>query len=97
VSEPLAPPAPPPIIKNAILVLPAGTVYVPPALNVAESAYTIGTTGVTLPDEEDAELATPDEEAVTVKVYAVPLLNPVTVNGELAPEAVNPPGELVTV
>ena len=35
--------------------------------------------------------------AVTVKVYAVPFVNPVTVSGEEAPDAVNPPGEEVTV
>jgi hypothetical protein len=35
--------------------------------------------------------------ATTVKVYDVPLVNPVTINGELAPVAVKPPGEDVTV
>jgi hypothetical protein len=35
--------------------------------------------------------------AVTVKVYTNPLVNPVTVIGEDAPEAVTPPGLDVTV
>ena len=35
--------------------------------------------------------------AVTVKVYAVPLVNPVTVTGDAAPEALMPPGFEVTV
>jgi hypothetical protein len=35
--------------------------------------------------------------AVTVNVYAVADCNPVTVKGLDAPEAVNDPGELVTV
>jgi hypothetical protein len=35
--------------------------------------------------------------AVTVKVYVVPFVKPVTVTGELAPDAVIPPGEEVTV
>jgi hypothetical protein len=35
--------------------------------------------------------------AVTVKVYEVPTVSPVTVIGELAPLAVKPPGLEVTV
>ena len=35
--------------------------------------------------------------AVTVKVYAVPLVRPVTVIGLVVPVPVTPPGELVTV
>ena len=35
--------------------------------------------------------------AVTVKVYAVPLVNPVTVQGEDAEVQVKPPGDEVTV
>jgi hypothetical protein len=35
--------------------------------------------------------------AVTVKVYAVPLLSPVTVIGDAGPVAVMPPGDEVTV
>ena len=35
--------------------------------------------------------------AVTANVYAVPFASPLTVIGELMPEAVNPPGFAVTV
>ncbi len=35
--------------------------------------------------------------AVTVKVYAVPLVRPLTVIGLVVPVPVKPPGELVTV
>ena len=35
--------------------------------------------------------------AVTVKVYAVPLISPITVIGDEVPVAVKPPGEEVTV
>jgi hypothetical protein len=35
--------------------------------------------------------------AVTVKVYAVPFVSPLTVRGLLPPVAVNPPGLEVTV
>jgi hypothetical protein len=66
-------------------------------VNVSDSAYTAGTTGVTLALALEAAPATPAVDAVTVNVYAVPLLKPVIVKGELAPDAVNPPGELVAV
>ena len=35
--------------------------------------------------------------AVTLNVYEVPFVRPVTVIGDDAPDAVNPPGEDVTV
>ena len=35
--------------------------------------------------------------ATTVKVYAIPFVNPVTIMGEVAPVAVLPPGLAVTV
>jgi hypothetical protein len=56
-----------------------------------------GCTGVTAPD---GELAGPVPEAlvaVTVNVYAVPVVNPDTVIGLLAPLAVMLPGLEVTV
>jgi hypothetical protein len=49
---------------------------------------------------DDAALAGPDPTsfvAVTVNVYAVPLVNPVTTSGLLDPVAVAPSGEAVTV
>ena len=52
--------------------------------------------GVTLLDAAEAALVPMALVAVTVKVYAVPLVKPVTVNGLAAPVAVNPPGDEVT-
>jgi len=54
-------------------------------------------TGVTDADAEDAELFPIAFVAVTVKVYAVPFVNPETTIGLVAPVPVNPPGEEVTV
>jgi hypothetical protein len=68
---------------------------VPEALKVCDNSY--GAIGVTLALADEDAPDTPAADAVTVKVYAVPLLNPVTVKGLDAPEAVKPPGELVTV
>jgi hypothetical protein len=45
----------------------------------------------------DAELVPIALVAVTVNVYEVDDSNPVTVNGDEEPEAVNPPGLDVTV
>jgi hypothetical protein len=67
---------------------------VPDELNVCDKAY--GATGVILALADEAVPARP-AVAVTVNVYAVPFVKPVTVNGELAPEAVNPPGEDVAL
>ena len=56
-----------------------------------------GSTGVTL---LLAALAGPVPAALvalTVNVYAVPLVNPTTVSGDDAPVAVNDPGDDVTV
>lgn len=71
----------------------------PPAVrtgvsNVGVQAPARGVTDAEAPDalEEPAALV-----AVTVNVYAVPLVNPVTVQGELALEQVTPPGDAVTV
>ena len=57
----------------------------------------MGATGVTLLDADEASLVPTLFVAVTVNVYAVPLLRPVTLSGELAPVAVRPPGLAVTV
>jgi hypothetical protein len=47
-------------------------------------------------DAEEAALTPIALVAVTVNVYAVAEARPVTVNGDEAPEAVNPPGLEVT-
>ena len=52
--------------------------------------------GVTATDADDAFEVPTAFVAVTVKVYAVPFVSPVTVMGLAAPVAVMPPGELVT-
>lgn len=57
-----------------------------------------GATGVAELDEADGADETPYAVvAVTVNVYAVPLLRPVTTIGEEEPLAVAPPGLAVTV
>jgi hypothetical protein len=53
--------------------------------------------GVTLLEAVDDRLGPTLLLAVTVKVYAVPLVSPLTVRGLLAPVAVIPPGLDVTV
>ena len=53
--------------------------------------------GVTLFDALEAEPVPTEFVAVTLKLYAVPLVRPVTVKGEPAPLAVKPPGLEVTV
>ena len=53
--------------------------------------------GVTADDAVEAEPVPTLLVAVTVKVYAVPLVNPVTEIGLVAPVPVKPPGLDVTV
>ena len=53
--------------------------------------------GVTADDALEAVPVPTELVAVTVKVYAVPLVRPVTVIGDEAPVAVRPSGEEVTV
>ena len=55
------------------------------------------TAGVTELDAEEAEPVPALLVAVTVKVYAVPFVRPVTVIGLAEPVAVIPPGDDVTV
>src|SRR5688500_14835634 len=53
--------------------------------------------GVTAFDAADVAPVPAEVVAVTVKVYATPLVSPVMVMGEPAPVAVSPPGSEVTV
>ena len=53
--------------------------------------------GVTLLEAADAAPVPNPLVAVTVNVYGVPFVSPITVKGLLAPVAVNPPGLAVTV
>jgi hypothetical protein len=53
--------------------------------------------GVTLLEALDTALAPAELVAVTLKLYAVPLVRPVTVKGDATPLTVRPPGLEVTV
>ena len=89
--------AEPPVFVGAVkltVALPLLTVALIPV--GVPGAVTVGA-GVT---EDDALEVVPVPTAlvaVTVKVYAVPLVRPVTVIGEAVPVAVIPPGTEVTV
>jgi hypothetical protein len=61
------------------------------------NAYSSGLLGVTELLAEDAGDVPIAFVAVTVNVYAVPLLKPLTVIGDEAPVPVKPPGLDVTV
>jgi hypothetical protein len=57
----------------------------------------VSAAGVTAEDAALAALVPALLVAVTVNVYAVPLVSPVTTNGLDVPVAVAPPGDAVTV
>jgi hypothetical protein len=65
-------------------------------LAVAETGVgapgTVTLVGVTAFDAADAGPVPAELVAVTVKVYAVPLVRPATTNGLPGPDAVKPPG-----
>jgi hypothetical protein len=67
--------------------------YVP---GVAKIVSTNAAVGVTLLEAALAPPVPAPFVAVTVNVYAVPAVNPVTVIGEPAPEPTIPPGDDVT-
>ena len=72
-----------------------------PLLPVAEIPVGVpgAVTGAGVTEDDALEVVPVPTElvAATVKVYAVPLVRPVTVIGEDVPVAVRPPGEAVTV
>ena len=77
-----------------------------PKLIVAEALPAVADTevgavgtvaGVTLFDAADAGPVPTELAAVTVNVYAVPLVRPVTTSGLPAPDALSPPGLEVAV
>lgn len=68
-----------------------------PAVAVTVVGGTGTPDGVTLLDAADAALVPTLFAAVTLNVYAVPFVKPVTVSGLDAPLAVLPPGDDVTV
>ena len=69
----------------------------PSAETVVGAPGTVRFAGVTLLDAAEAGPVPAELAAVTVKVYAVPLVRPVTTSGLPAPDAVNPPGLDVAV
>ena len=71
----------------------AAAVPVMPGIGVE----TVSRGGVTAEDAVDAAPVPAALVAVTVKVYGVPLVRPVTTNGLATPLAVAPPGLAVTV
>jgi hypothetical protein len=56
-----------------------------------------GASGVTAADGDEADPVPVELVAVTVNVYGVPLVRPVTVQGLDGPEQVRPPGDEVAV
>jgi hypothetical protein len=86
--------ADPPLEAGAVQLSPTCVLSGVTASDVGAPGTVAGVTGL------DAEEALPVPTllvAVTVKVYAVPLVRPVTVMGEELPVAVREPGEEVTV
>ena len=84
----------PPLLPGAVKVTLACALP-PVAVPMVGAPGTVA--GVTLLDAADAAPVPALLVAVTVKVYAVPLLRPLTTTGEVAPLPVNPPGLEVTV
>jgi hypothetical protein len=91
----LLPPPPPPTTTTATLVTPVGAtqLYVPGIVYAAHVACA----AVILLDAALQAPAPAALAALTLKVYAVPRVRPVTVNGEDAPDVVMPPGVDVAV
>jgi hypothetical protein len=67
------------------------------AVTLVGAPGTVGAAGVTAVEADEATELPSAFVATTVKVYAVPLVNPVTVIGVPVPVPVKPPGEEVTV
>ena len=87
--------AAPPLLAGAVKL----TVALPllPVAEIPVGAPGAIAAGVTADDALEAVPVPTELVAVTVMVYAVPLVSPVTVIGDDAPVAVRPPGEEVTV
>ena len=87
--------ADPPVLVGAVKL----TVALPllPLAEIPVGAPGAIAAGVTADDALEAAPVPTELVAVTVKVYAVPLVSPITVIGDDVPVAVMPPGEEVTV
>jgi hypothetical protein len=89
--------ADPPLLAGAVK-LTVALAFPAVAVPIVGTPGTVGPlAGVTLLEAVDDRLGPTPLLAVTVKVYAVPLVSPLTVIGLLAPVAVTPPGLDVTV
>ena len=86
--------AAPPVLAGAVK-LTVALLFPAVAVPMAGAPGTVA--GVRLLDAAEAALVPALLVAVTVKVYGVPFVSPLTVIGLLAPEAVCPPGLAVTV
>ena len=85
----------PPVIVGAVKLTVA--LPLPPLAEILVGTPGAIAAGVTADDALEAVPVATELVAMTVKVYAVPLVRPVTVIGEEEPVAVRPPGEEVTV
>ena len=85
----------PPLLASGVKVTTA--LPLPPVAKTPVGAPGAMAAGVTADDALEAVLVPTELVAVTVKVYAVPFVSPVTVIGDDVPVAVMPPGEEVTV
>jgi hypothetical protein len=90
-------PPPPPTTTAEILVTPDGATQEKVPAVVYASCPVTGSTGVTLLLAALGTLLPNAFVAITVNVYAVPLVSPLTVTGDVAPVPVKPPGFDVTV
>jgi hypothetical protein len=90
----LPPPPPPPTAITETEVTPAGATQekVPAVVNVAQVAK-----GVKLAEAAESGPVPAPFVARTLNVYAVPVVNPLTVTGEEAPVPVIQPGEEIAV
>jgi len=86
--------ADPPLLAGAVK-LTVALLFPAVAVPIVGAPGTVA--GVTLLDATDTAPVPTPFVAVTVKVYGVPLVNPLTVRGLLPPLPVTPPGVDVTV
>ena len=86
--------AKPPLLAGAVKATLAEAL---PAVATGEVGAPGTVAGVTAADAADAAPGPTAFVAVTVKVYAVPLVRPPTLIGDAAPVPVRPPGLEVTV
>jgi hypothetical protein len=84
----------PPVLPGAVNVMVASPLPASALIEVGASGMVAGVTELLVPDTVLVPIAF---VAVTVKVYAVPLVKPVIVIGDAPPVAVKPPEFAVTV